>query len=280
MALRDQPYFPFYVQDFLTDEKLMECSAASVGVYIKVMCIMHKSEPYGTILLKQKDKQTGKQIQDFALKIARSLPFSLQIIETALTELLEENVLFLEGDFLVQKRMVKDNDLSIKRSIAGSKGGNKNKFAQAKTKAKPQANSEYENEIENVNETGIVIRDRGAGERAKIKTDSYGLFETLVKKWIEYKKAEHRETYKTQATLDEFVKKLIDYSGGDFHRAEKIIDNSIANRWKGIFPEKPGSNGRFEAPKKPTAQEAGMEAIQMYLQEQELERQKTNGTTV
>ena len=118
------------------------------------------------------------------------------------------------------------------------------------------------------------------GDSEKIKTDTYGLFETLVKKWIDYKKAEHKETYKTQATLDEFVKKLIDYSGGDFHRAEKIIDNSIANRWKGIFPEKPGSNGRFEAPKKPTAQEAGMEAIQMYLQEQELERQKSNGTSV
>ena len=85
------------------------------------------------------------------------------------------------------------------------------------------------------------------GQSEKIKTDTYGLFEPLVKKWIEYKKSEHRETYKTQATLDEFVKKLIDYSGGDFQRAEKIIDNSIANRWKGIFPEKP--NGKPE-PKK------------------------------
>lgn len=26
MALRDQPYLPLYVQDFLTDEKLRECS--------------------------------------------------------------------------------------------------------------------------------------------------------------------------------------------------------------------------------------------------------------
>ena len=59
MALRDQPYLPLYVQDFLTDEKLIECSASATGVYIRVMCIMHKSDPYGMILLKQKDKQTS-----------------------------------------------------------------------------------------------------------------------------------------------------------------------------------------------------------------------------
>ena len=57
MALRNQPYFPLYVQDFMTDEKLNECSAKANGIYIRLMCIMHKSEEYGTILLKQKYKQ-------------------------------------------------------------------------------------------------------------------------------------------------------------------------------------------------------------------------------
>ena len=35
MALRNQPYIPLYVQDFLTDEKLNQCSPASQGIYIK-----------------------------------------------------------------------------------------------------------------------------------------------------------------------------------------------------------------------------------------------------
>ena len=69
MALRDQPYLPLYIQDFLTDEKLMECSASAVGIYIKVMCILHKQDEYGVLLLKQKDKQSDKQILNFALKI-------------------------------------------------------------------------------------------------------------------------------------------------------------------------------------------------------------------
>ena len=74
MALRDQPYIPLYVQDFMTDEKLSECSAESTGVYIRAMCIMHKSQEYGTVLLKQKDKQTHNK--NFAVK-CRLMPYSV-----------------------------------------------------------------------------------------------------------------------------------------------------------------------------------------------------------
>ena len=154
MALRDQPYIPLYVQDFLTDEKLMECSAEAHGVYIRIMCIMHKSELYGTILLKQKDKQTEKQISNFALKVARSLPFDLPTIERSLSELIEEKVLHLDGDYLVQKRMLKDGEISLKRSKSGGEGGKKTQekiknFASNFAKAKTQANSEIESAIEN-----------------------------------------------------------------------------------------------------------------------------------
>jgi hypothetical protein len=153
MALRNQPYLPLYVQDFMTDEKLMECSAIATGVYIKIMCVMHKSESYGTILLKQKDKQSDKQIENFAYKLAKFLPWDLQTVLKGLDELLHENVLSIDGDLLIQKRMVKDGNISDKRSLSGSKGGKKTtdknkKFAQAKT----QANSESEYESENVDE--------------------------------------------------------------------------------------------------------------------------------
>jgi hypothetical protein len=153
MALRDQPYLPLYIQDFLTDEKLMECSAAATGVYIRIMCMMHKSENYGKILLKQKDKQTPNQIKNFACKVAKAMPYDLLTIEDALNELVSEGVLLIESDFLVQKRMVKDFSISIERSKNGKKGGNKTKsktqnFATDFAQAKVQANSEYENEYE------------------------------------------------------------------------------------------------------------------------------------
>jgi len=152
MALRDQPYLPLYVQDFMTDEKLIECSAATTGVYIRLMCLMHKSEKYGTILLRQKDKQTTNQIKNFAYKVGKSMPYIFEVVHDAILELVTEGVLQIEGDQLIQRRMVKDFDISIKRSEAGTKGGNKTTFAKAKHKANTQANSENEFEYENENE--------------------------------------------------------------------------------------------------------------------------------
>lgn len=125
MSLRNQPYFPMYVQDFLTDEKLMECSALATGVFIKTMCIMHKSDQYGTIFLKDKDKQYESQIRDFAHKLTKSLPWDAETIEQGLFELVSENVMQIEGDFLIQKRMVKDNETSIQKAAAGKQGAKK-----------------------------------------------------------------------------------------------------------------------------------------------------------
>lgn len=154
MSLRDQPYFPFYVDDYLTDEKLIECSAESQGVYIRIMCIMHKSEEYGVILLRQKDKQSDQHTKNFAIKLARSMPFSIEVVQRSIEELVSEKVLIIDGDKLLQKRMVRDNSISVKRSEAGSKGGFATAKNIAKRSAKPIANTvnEYEYEIENINE--------------------------------------------------------------------------------------------------------------------------------
>ena len=154
MALRNQPYLPLYVQDFLTDEKLIECSAESTGVYVRIMCILHKSDEYGCILLKQKDKQTDDNIKNFALKLAK--------------QMLEEKVLTLDEDLLFQKRMRRDGILSDKRAEAGKKGANKKSakdFAKANDEANMQTNNlanteieyEYENEDEIDNENNIEI---------------------------------------------------------------------------------------------------------------------------
>ena len=165
MSLRNQPYFPLYVQDYLTDEKLNECSAQTQGVYIKLMCLMHKSDYYGKILLKQKDKQNSNQILNFAEKLIRHLPFKAHIIMSSIAELVEEKVLFIEDDYLCQKRMIKDNDLSIKRAKAGKKGGKITQNKKSFVKANNKASTESENVIENKD----VIHIEEAYEFLKIK---------------------------------------------------------------------------------------------------------------
>lgn len=135
MALRDQPYLPLYIQDIMTDEKLNECCAATHGVYIKgIMCLMHKSEEYGKILLKQKDQQTDNKVKNFALKIAKHTPYSEEEIEAALFELLAEKVLYIDGESLCQKRMINDNAISQARSVAGKTSAEVKKTKKSKGK--------------------------------------------------------------------------------------------------------------------------------------------------
>jgi len=190
MALRDQPYLPLYIQDYLTDEKLNECSAASQGVYIKILCVLHKSDEYGKFLLKQNDKQTSKQTKNFASKFARHITFSPDVIESALDELLENSVMTLDGDILFQKRMVKDNEISLKRSNSGKKGGEKTQFASKFALAKVKANSEYENEYENeINKNNEITTEMEINpKKQKRKKTTTSLPENFtisdrVKKW-------------------------------------------------------------------------------------------------
>lgn len=161
MSLRNQPYFPLYVQDFLTDEKLIECSAEATGVYIRLLCVLHKSEEYGKILLKQKDKQTPEQVKNFAIKLLKQMPYQIETITKSLQELINEGVIVLEDDILYQKRMVRDNEISIKRAESGKKGGDKTWFANKFAKAKVIANTENENEyeIENEDKKKKLIRE-------------------------------------------------------------------------------------------------------------------------
>ena len=156
MSLQNSPYLPLYVKDFMADEKLADCSASANGVYIRLMCILHKSEPYGKILLKQKYKQNESMCLNFAAMLVRQMPYSISEIHDGLEELLDNKIIEIDGDYLLQKRMVKDGELSEKRAVAGQKGGKKSlgfcsSKSQSKSTSKSEANSEDENDIENEN---------------------------------------------------------------------------------------------------------------------------------
>lgn len=157
MALTNQPYIPLYVRDWLTSNKLKMCSTPAHGLMINIMCIMHKEDEYGTLLLKQNFKQGSDICLNFASYLARLLPFDRAEIYTALKELVEEHVLYIEEDKLICKRMVEDAKLSTTRAGSGSEGGkttqaNLKKLAKANLQAKGQANTEYENENDIANE--------------------------------------------------------------------------------------------------------------------------------
>lgn len=62
----------------------------------------------------------------------------------------------------------------------------------------------------------------------------YGILSELMKKWVDYKKS-IKNSYKSQSSLDIVAKKLNELSGGDYQKAEAIVEQSIANQWQGLF---------------------------------------------
>jgi len=242
MALRNQPYLPLFVDDFLTDEKLNECSALAHGVYIKLMCVMHKSQTYGKILLKQKDKQNSKQIINFALKLDRYLPFTTTEIEAGLSELLTEEVIYIEGDYLCQKRMVKDNKISELRAKAGSKGGiKKNKkdkdFATDFAIAKTQANHVIGNEDVIGNESEDYPEDC-ISSYSQLMTSKQMENEKFLKawsKWILFN--DERETRITPMGAKEQLAFM-----ESKNNEPEIILKAITNNWKGLNYNGAGTN--------------------------------------
>jgi len=56
----------------------------------------------------------------------------------------------------------------------------------------------------------------------------------MVKDWLDYKTA-RKETYKSQQALLSFIKKLKEISNESPGVARKIIEQSMANNWAGIF---------------------------------------------
>lgn len=126
MALRDQPYLPLYIQDVLTDEKLIVCSAEAHGIYFRLLCILHKQEEYGEIKLKSKYNTDGDIVLSFAKQLAIQMPFPTEIVVSGIKELVEEGVVSIDEtqQTLYQKRMQHDGRISKTRKECGKLGRN------------------------------------------------------------------------------------------------------------------------------------------------------------
>lgn len=64
-----------------------------------------------------------------------------------------------------------------------------------------------------------------------------------INRWLEYKKSQYGFRYKSADSFKTFLKKLNELSGNNVTTALKIIEQSIANGWAGIFELKNKGNG-------------------------------------
>lgn len=60
-------------------------------------------------------------------------------------------------------------------------------------------------------------------------------WKNIFQEWLDYKKVEKNETYKSNVSLKACINKVYKESNGNIYLAKQAIQNSIANTWKGII---------------------------------------------
>ncbi len=270
-ALRKLPYIPLYVNDFSCDEKLRMCSPAAVGVYIFLLCFLHKSDTYGKLILRPKDRlpetdvlELQKQIESktkskiestvipFAKRLQRNMPFELHEIADGINELAEERVITIDGDELYQRRMIKDGEISEKRSINGALGGRP-------TKNKEQEKKQIESKSLSKRESEL-----------KANTENEYAYENNIESEEKEVQGERKRNQRfTPPTLEEVMQYCEERSNGidairffDFYEANGWVQGkqgkplkdwkAAVRTWERNGIETTNSNGRPAAPAAPT----------------------------
>lgn len=271
MALSNQPYLPLYVDDWMNNTRLKMCSPAAHGMMVTIMCLMHKEQEYGKMLLRQKFLQNEDTVQNFALQIARLSAFDSKEVIGPLTELVAEGVLKIEGDVLFSERMVNDNGLSQKRAVAGKNGGkatnNKIKnatsakpkekeFATANTSANTTPNAVngigIENGVETENET-VPEKVGSGGKTAALLPWPSAAFAEAWQQWKAYRRKEHSFRYRSAESEQAALMELSALATTGEAQAVAIIRQSMGKGWKGFFelkqhdatPTKAGSRVQY-----------------------------------
>ncbi len=120
---------------------------------------------------------------------------------------------------------------------SGSKAKRKQSISKTEARPKQKASKSEANVDVDVDENVDV----NVNAKGKYDLSGYGQMAYLVQRWLDYKKS-IKDIYKSQESLDMFVKKLVNYSSGNAQLAEEIIETSMANQWKGIFEPKNKKN--------------------------------------
>jgi hypothetical protein len=163
MAKKKDYYMKFNFKDFNSDPKVLKCDPATVGIYIRVICLLCDSKEKGRyelsykfqrdfaeVLPRQNVQQSSQQMVRHMPNICRALAdefgrlfaYKNEVLFAAFEELLENEVLYLEGDCICQKRMIRDAEISNMRSGSGKKGA----AATNNKKKKPIKNREISEE--------------------------------------------------------------------------------------------------------------------------------------
>lgn len=129
------PFLKFFPDEYLSDDKLRRCSLAARGLFMDMLCLMHKNDRRGYLQLATGEPWPLDQL-------ARICGHPTDQMNQLLRELFSAGVFSAEPTgVLYSRRMVKEHKLYLELSKAGAKGGRK-RVENAKGLSLSQANGQ------------------------------------------------------------------------------------------------------------------------------------------
>ncbi len=206
------PAFLFYSSDFLNG--VADLTMEERGQFITLLCLQHQK---GTLTDKTIRLSLGSVSVDVLSKFLKDKDGNFY--NERLSEEIEKRIQFTES-----------------RRNNGSKGG------RPKNNTKPLGLAKH-NLMEDVNENeNEDINTNVNKEKVELPFESYQ-FKDAWEQFKYYKKKEFKFTYKTKQSEIAALKELLTLSKGYEDIAIKIINQSLANGWKGLFNLKEDAKG-------------------------------------
>lgn len=125
MKRKKLPYLALFIDDWMASAKVRKCSETTRGVYIDILCVLHKEKRRGSYSLHNQELKPMNSRSKTQLALAKPaeiqrLPYfaeflvkrtgsSKSVILKALQELYHREILVVEGDTLIQPRMYRDS---------------------------------------------------------------------------------------------------------------------------------------------------------------------------
>ena len=207
---KELPYFRFNVSEWMNDDIHME-TYKTKGVFADICAyywFKDCSITKDTLLKKFSNCKSSieRLLSNNIIKLDKSGNISIRFLDE-------------QYDTLSEKRRL--------RQAAGQKGGKqKASNAKAMLKQKPSYKDKDKDNIRDVSPftTGFI---------------------STWEQWKDYKKEELNFKFKSSASEKTALKQLHNLSNGSEATAKKIIEQSIANGWKGFFPIKSESKNKL-----------------------------------
>jgi hypothetical protein len=223
LIVAKMPFMKFFPRDWMGDDRLRLCSVAARGLWIDLLCLMHSAPRRGYL-------QTATGIPLPLEQIARMAGCSTDEASRLLQELISSGVCDCSEHGLVySRRMVREAGISLVRSEIGRKGANvTNSVCRGKTPANDSAT------VSANSRPSEAQKLRGSEEEQIPAELDSPEFRTAWDGWLKDRRDRGLKKLTPRGESGQ-LRKLTPLGGV---KAIACIEESIANGWQGLFPER------------------------------------------